>query len=385
MADISIFSYSPQKMIKMDSVTLNCNQIDNKANSSSENSSQASSCEVEIDTENKMHDCSLHVMSANDQQNKLYDNDVPDDFNDTPRIYNNNDDELNQYKCSPNSLQLNDFNSNNNSISFIPWSTEEDEIIKDFMKKDQKNSKNQIKESTQSVWARLANIPLLMNNKRTAKDIKQRWMLHLDPLAAEERLKGPWTIEEDILLAKLHDIYGNSWNKIASFIPGRTEPSVKNRWNAHLKTKLRSKLESSALSASTVISTPSNLLNSLFQNENIQNQNFSQSGNEKNQNKSKTSQSRCQYLIIDDLEGNDLSENLTLDDNSQFLYIESSKKAQDDIDDQNNSCQSIKSNVVNKEKSFLLDWKMPSQIKSPNMNSPFSFFGPWPNTYYAGV
>lgn len=376
-------------MIKMDSVALDCNQIkqiDIKANSNSENSSQASSCEVEIDTENKIYDCSLHVMSANDQQNKLYDNDVPDDFNNTPHIYNNDDDELNQYKCSPSSQQLNVFNSNNsnnNSISFIPWSTEEDETIKDFIKKDQKSSKSQIKESSQNVWARLANIPLLLHNKRTAKDIKQRWMLHLDPLAAEERLKGPWTIEEDILLAKLHDIYGNSWNKIASFIPGRTEPSVKNRWNAHLKTKLRSKLESSALSASTVISTPSNLLNSLFQNENIQSQNFSQSENEKN--KSDSSQSRCQYLIIDDLEGNDLSENLILDDNNQSFCIESSKKAQDDINDQNNSCQSIKANAINKEKSYLLDWKMPSQIKSPNMNSPFTFFGPWPNTYYAGV
>lgn len=383
MTDIAIFPIYPQEMMKMDPVTFNCNQmnqIDFKSNLSSENSSQTSSCEVEIESENKIGNCTLQVMNTSEQQKNSFNSYNPEDFNDAPYIYSNSSIELKKYKCDSDFKHA---NYNGNNFSSIPWSTEEDELIKDFIKKDQKISKSQIKEKIPNIWVKLANVPLLLNNKRSAKDIKHRWSSHLDPFAVEERLKGPWTNEEDILLAKLHEIYGNCWNKIASFIPGRTELSVKNRWNSHLKAKLRSKLESQmpSLSTSTVISTPSNLLNSIFQNESSQKKHHF--NDETSQNKSDSLRSSCQFLIIDDLDGNDLSKNLFLDDSDQSFFLEickNNKKKTDDTDDQNKSCQPIK----NKERTVLLDCKMPPQIKSPNLNTPFNFFGPWPNTYYAG-
>lgn len=384
MTDIAIFPFCSQDVIKIESVTLNCdqmNQIDFKTNLSSESSSQ-SSIEIETEPENKSNDCSIHVMNHNDQQINSYSDYQNDDFNDSSYIYNNDNIELNTYKCNANYQQNNDSNFYHiHHYSNIPWSAEEDEIIRDFIKKDQKFSRSQTKENIQNIWSRLANVPLLLHNKRSAKDIKQRWVLHLDPCAAEERLKGPWTIEEDILLAKLHDIYGNCWNKIASFIPGRTEPSVKTRWNSHLKTKIRSNLESrvSVLSSTAMISTPSKLLNSLFQNEKIE--------KAKKKDKSDSFQSSCQYLIIDDLDDNYLSENFILDDNDHSLFLETSQDhkgiAYDDVHSE--SCKSVKSNVSNKEKSFLFDYKMLPQINSPTMKSPFTLFGPWPNAYYSSA
>ncbi|KAK8871139.1 hypothetical protein M9Y10_009052 [Tritrichomonas musculus] len=377
MTDIAIFPFSPQEIIKIEPVGLDCNQmnqLDFKSSFISENSSQASSGEIELETEIKVEGCSIHVENTNEHQNNSYNNYNQNKFNNNTFTYNNGNSELNEYKCNQNCQK------ENGNISYVPWSPEEDEAIKDFMKKDQRFYKSQMKESMANVWSRLASIPLLMHNKRSAKDIKRRWILHLDPFAAEERIKGPWTIEEDILLVKLHDIYGNSWSKIAFFIPGRTEPSIKTRWNSHLKTKLKSKIEgqNGAISSATttMISTPSSLLNSLFQDGSHQNQSVT---NSKTKNISDF-KSSFQYLIIDDFD-NDLTENLILDDRPLFLEVcKAHKKAKYD-NEQNKDYQPNKSNVNSKNKSILFDNEMLPQINSPNMNYPFTFFGPWPNIY----
>lgn len=59
-------------------------------------------------------------------------------------------------------------------------------------------------------------------------------MNHLDPAIK----KDPWTSTEDAKLLELHQKLGNRWVEFAKELPGRSENSIKNRWNSILKKRL---------------------------------------------------------------------------------------------------------------------------------------------------
>ena len=81
-----------------------------------------------------------------------------------------------------------------------------------------------------SNWMQIAS---LMNG-RTQKQCRERWTGHLCPSVN----KGPWTLEEDMILAQKHSEIGNKWARIATFLPGRTDILVKNRWNTSVKKRV---------------------------------------------------------------------------------------------------------------------------------------------------
>lgn len=103
------------------------------------------------------------------------------------------------------------------------WTREEDEIIINFVQTN--GTKN---------WTKLA--ALLPG--RIGKQCRERWRNHLDPDVNTQ----PWSQEEDSLLIEMHEKYGNQWVKIAESLPGRSDNSVKNRWNSTLKKKLEYEL-----------------------------------------------------------------------------------------------------------------------------------------------
>jgi hypothetical protein len=96
------------------------------------------------------------------------------------------------------------------------WTRQEDELIIEFVR--QYGTKN---------WTKLASfLP-----GRIGKQCRERWRNHLDP----SNNYGAWTPEEDALLISLHAQFGNSWVKIAQRMPGRSDNSIKNRWNSTLR------------------------------------------------------------------------------------------------------------------------------------------------------
>jgi len=97
-----------------------------------------------------------------------------------------------------------------------PWTQEEDEKLTNWVKNEGPNK-----------WALAANIII----GRSGKQCRERWFNNLDP----EIKKGEWSKEEDELVFDLYKKYGSSWSKIAKFVKGRTENSIKNRFYSTLR------------------------------------------------------------------------------------------------------------------------------------------------------
>lgn len=113
-----------------------------------------------------------------------------------------------------------------------PWTLDEDQILVSYINKHGHGN-----------WRAL---PKQAGLLRCGKSCRLRWTNYLRP----DIKRGNFSFEEEEHIIKLHQLIGNRWSTIASYLPGRTDNEIKNVWNTHLKKRLaRMKAEAAAAEA----------------------------------------------------------------------------------------------------------------------------------------
>ncbi|GMI72764.1 myb domain protein 33 [Hibiscus trionum] len=127
-------------------------------------------------------------------------------------------------KDQTESLLVDDGNCGGVVLKKGPWTSAEDAILIDYVKKHGEGNWNAVQKHSGLF--------------RCGKSCRLRWANHLRP----NLKKGAFTREEEQLIVELHAKMGNKWARMAAYLPGRTDNEIKNYWNTRIKRRQRAGL-----------------------------------------------------------------------------------------------------------------------------------------------
>lgn len=110
------------------------------------------------------------------------------------------------------------------------WSQREDEMLLTLVNSSKYTNYGRIQ------WELIAkelNKDLHLSDSfiRLSKHCRERWVNHLNP----EMKRDKWTVHEDLSLFEKYMEYPQKWSKISKVLKGRTDNSIKNRFNKMIK------------------------------------------------------------------------------------------------------------------------------------------------------
>ena len=110
------------------------------------------------------------------------------------------------------------------------WSKNEDELLISLVNSSKFTNYGRIQ------WESIAkelNQQLHLHDSyiRLSKHCRERWVNHLNP----EMKRDKWTLKEDYNLFEKYMEYPQKWSKISKILKGRTDNSIKNRFNKLIK------------------------------------------------------------------------------------------------------------------------------------------------------
>ncbi|KAE8726308.1 MYB122 protein [Hibiscus syriacus] len=114
-------------------------------------------------------------------------------------------------------------NNDNKKVAGLnrgPWTAEEDEILRAYIKKHGHGN-----------WCAL---PQKAGLQRCGKSCRLRWINYLRP----DIKRGNFSLREEQTIIQLHALLGNRWSAMVAHLPNRTDNEIKNHWNTHIKKRL---------------------------------------------------------------------------------------------------------------------------------------------------